>query len=164
MKPDCTSTNRYLKGQALSFDLLMAVVIFSFALAILVTQISYQSREIDEVRKQNEMIEASYEVSEIFFREGYPKDWNESNVEILGLEKNNRISWDKLQKLESLGYQKSLALIGLDYDYNITIDGENLHWSFGRSPENSTTLVKTDRLGILNSSLVSVRIMIFNYE
>ena len=152
------------KGQVLSFDLLVAIVIFSLVLAILVAQISYNSKEIDELRKQNEMIEEAYKISEIFFREGYPKDWNESNVEILGLETNGRIDWDKIKKLESLGYQKSLSLLGANYNYNITIESTTLNWNFGKNPENSTTITKINRLGILNSSLVSIQILVFDYE
>ncbi len=163
MKQGCTSTN-HLKGQVLSFDLLVAIVIFSLVLAMLISQISYSSKEIDETRKQNEMMEASYKVSEVFFREGYPNDWNESNVEILGLGDDGRISWDKLQELENMGYQKSLSLLGLNYNYNITIESSTLDWTFGKNPENSTNLIKINRLGILNSSFVSIQVMVFDYE
>ncbi len=163
MKQGCTSTN-HLKGQVLSFDLLVAIVIFSLVLAMLISQISYSSKEIDETRKQNEMMEASYKVSEVFFREGYPNDWNESNVEILGLEDDGRMSWDKLQELENMGYQKSLSLLGLNYNYNITIESSTLDWTFGKNPENSTNLIKINRLSILNSSFVSIQVMVFDYE
>ncbi|HIE41204.1 MAG TPA: hypothetical protein EYP80_00915 [Candidatus Aenigmarchaeota archaeon] len=98
------------KGQLLSLDLLISITIFTLILAILVSQISYNSKEIIELREQNKMLEESYRIGEIFFREGYPENWNESNVEIIGLATTNRIDWNKLKKLENLGYQRSLVL------------------------------------------------------
>ena len=148
------------KGQVLSFDLLIAVTIFSLILAILVSQINRNTEKINELREQNKMIEEAYKISDIFFREGYPKNWNETNVEILGLQTNNRIDWNKLEKLKNLGYQKSLVLLGASYDYNITIQSNAINWTFGKSIENYSTIVKINRIGILNSSIVLIQIMV----
>jgi len=151
------------KGQLLSLDLLISITIFTLILAILVSQISYNSKEIIELREQNKMLEESYRIGEIFFREGYPENWNESNVEIIGLATTNRIDWNKLKKLENLGYQRSLVLLGLDYDYNITIQGNNINWSFGENPSNAKIITKIDRIGILNSTMVTIQVLVFKY-
>ena len=148
------------KGQVLSFDLLIAVTIFSLILAILVSQINRNTEKINELREQNKMIEEAYKISDIFFREGYPRNWNETNVEILGLQTNNRIDWNKLEKLKNLSYQKSLVLLGASYDYNITIQSNAINWTFGKSIENYSTIVKINRIGILNSSIVLIQIMV----
>jgi hypothetical protein len=148
------------KGQVLSFDLLIAITIFTLVFSILVSQVNYNTKKINELKEQNKMIEEAYKISEIFFREGYPKNWDENNVDILGLQTNNRIDWNKLEKLKNLGYQKSLILLGASYDYNITLQSNTIKWSFGKSIENYSTIVKISRLGILNSSIVSIQVLV----
>jgi len=148
------------KGQVLSFDLLISITLFALILGILASQINYNTKKINEIREQNKMVGEAYKISDIFFREGYPKNWNETNVEILGLQTNNRIDWNKLKKLKNLGYQKSLVLLGANYDYNITIQSNAINWSFGKSIENYSTIVKINRLGILNSSIVHIQVMV----
>ena len=120
--------------------------------------IGNNSKELSEIREQNNIIHDSFQVSEIFFNEGSPKNWTNDTVEIIGLETNNRLDWNKIKKIENdISYQKSLVLMGLNYDYNLTID----NWSFGKNPINASTIIKTNRIGILNGSLVSIQILVF---
>ncbi len=154
-----------LKAQALSFDFLIATTLFILITAILLAQVGHNTKELNEIRDKNELIDETYKLSEIFFDEGYPKNWNSSNVAVIGLEANNRISWSKLKSLEEIGYQKSLVLLGLKNDYNITIFEDNSAlYSFGKNIENASSIVKVDRVGILNNSIVSLRVLLFNYE
>ncbi len=154
-----------LKAQALSFDFLIATTLFILITAILLAQVGHNTKELNEIRDKNELIDETYKLSEIFFDEGYPKNWNSSNVAVIGLETNNRISWSKLKTLEEIGYQKSLVLLGLKNDYNITIFEDNSAlYSFGKNIENASSIVKVDRVGILNNSIVSLQVLLFNYD
>jgi hypothetical protein len=152
------------KGQILSFDLLIAITIFTLILVILISQVAYNTKRINEIREQNQMIEEANKLSEIFFSKGYPKNWDQNNVQILGLQTNNRIDWNKLKELENIGYQRSLFLLGSNYDYNLTLESGSLKWDFGKNPENASTIIKINRLGVLNSTLVSIRVLVFKYD
>lgn len=164
MKQDYLLYKR-LKGQALSFDFLIATAILFFIIAILLAQVTHNTKELNEIREKNELVEDAYKLSEIFFDEGYPKNWNSSNVIILGMETNNRIDWQKLKNLEEIGYQKSLILLGLKNDYNFTIfKGNSTFYSFGKNTENASSIVKVDRVSILNNSIVSIQVLVFDYE
>ncbi|MCK4730059.1 MAG: hypothetical protein KAT28_01965 [Candidatus Aenigmarchaeota archaeon] len=145
------------KGQIFSFDFLIACSIFILVLAILISHIGYNTMQLNELKEKRELTQSGYKLSEIFFMEGYPKNWNVSNVEIIGLQTNNRIDWNKLKELENLGYQKSLILLGLKYDYNLTIG----NYTFGKNPENASSAFIINRVGILNSSVVSIQAVIF---
>jgi len=154
-----------LKGQALSFDFLISAAIFILILAILLTQIGNNAKELNEIREKNELIKEAYKLSEIFFNKGYPENWNSTNVKIIGLQKDNRIDWNKLKSLEKIGYQKSLILLGLKNDYNFTIFNDTTPiYSFGKNTENASSIMKVDRISILNGSIVSIQILVFNYD
>jgi hypothetical protein len=164
MKRGCLLPKK-VKGQALSFDFLIACTIFILVIAILLTQVGYNTKELNEIRDKNELIDETHKLSEIFFDEGYPKNWNSSNVVVIGLETDNRISWSKLKSLEEIGYQKSLVLLGLKNDYNITIfENNSTFYSFGKNIENASSIVRVDRVGILNNSIVSVQVLVFDYD
>ncbi len=145
------------KGQIFSFDFLIACSIFILILAILINHIGYNTMQLNELKEKYELTQSGYKLSEIFFMEGYPKDWNSSNVKIIGLQTNNRIDWNKLKELKNLGYQKSLILFGLKYDYNITIG----NYTFGKNPENASSAFIVNRVVILNSSVVPAQAIIF---
>ncbi len=150
-----------LRGQVFSFDFLIASAIFLFVVALLLTQVGHNTKELNEIREKNEIIEEAYKLSEIFFSEGYPKNWNSSNVQIIGLKTDNRINFEKLESFEEIGYQKSLVLLGLKNDYNLTISNNLTKWSFGKNPENASSITKVDRISILNSSIVYIQVLIF---
>ncbi|RLI99377.1 MAG: hypothetical protein DRP06_03575 [Candidatus Aenigmatarchaeota archaeon] len=145
------------RGQIFSFDFLIACSIFILVLVILIGHIGYNTLQLNELKDKHELIRSGYKLSGIFFMEGYPKDWNSSNVEIIGLQTDNRIDWNKLKEFENIGYQKSLILLGLKYDYNITIG----NYTFGENPENASSAFIINRVGILNSSVVPMQIIIF---
>ncbi len=145
------------KGQIFSFDFLIACSIFILILAVLVSHIGYNAIQLKELKEKHELTKSGYKLSEIFFMDGYPKDWNSSNVKIIGLQTDNRIDWNKLKELENFGYQKSLILLGLNYDYNLTIG----NYTFGKNPENASSAFRINRVGILNSSVVPIQVIIF---
>lgn len=152
------------KGQSFSFDFLIACGAFLFFMAIIVAQIGQNSKEMSEAKEKNDLIEEAYTISEIFFSEGYPSNWEESNVYILGLESEGRLNYQKLEKFKSMDYQKSLILLGVKNDYNITVfDNQSAIYTIGKSTsENTSSIVRVDRIGILNGTLVSIQILVFN--
>ena len=125
-------------------------------------QVGYNTKELSEIEERNELVEETRKLSEIFFEEGYPENWNSTNVAIIGIKTDNRMDWNKLESLKEMGYQKSLVLLGLNLDYNMTIFNKtDSVWGFGKSPENASSVVKINRIGILNSSIVYIQILVF---
>ncbi|OYT42702.1 MAG: hypothetical protein B6U88_02925 [Candidatus Aenigmarchaeota archaeon ex4484_56] len=150
------------KGQIFSFDFIVAFSIFVLLLTIFTVQVGQYIIHSSEIKERQDMDNEAYEISDVFFREGVPSNWTDSNVKIIGLESNERISWDKIKKFENLGYQKTLILLGSKYDYNLQIfNKSSVIWEFGKNPENYSSIAKIVRISILNNTIISIQVLIF---
>jgi hypothetical protein len=151
------------KGQALSLDFMVASILLFMVLAFLAVQVSYELKESQETRQKEALIDAADQASNIFFSEGYPKNWTNANVETLGMEKNGRLSIEKLVYFNQISYSNATGLLGVNSDFNITILNKgNEIMSFGRPYDNATSIVKRERLGVLeNGTLVNIRVLFF---
>jgi len=151
------------KGQVLSFDFMVASILLFMVLAFLAVHAGHELKSTQESREKEELIAAAERASNSFFSEGYPKNWTLETVETLGLESNGRLSAGKLEYFNQTSYSKAIGLLGTDSDFNITLmSGQNELMSFGKSYEGATTIVKRERLGVLeNGTLVNIRILVF---
>jgi hypothetical protein len=151
------------RGQMLSFDVLIASALLVIILAVLVAKVGYSIKDSQELTEKTSMISDCDKLSNIFFEEGLPKNWTRENVQIIGLESSGRINLTKLSSFNQTSfYQNSLILLGISSDYNITIYSSGYNASFGIPYENATSIVKKDRIGVLeNGSLVTIRILTF---
>ena len=153
------------KGQIFSFDFLLASSIFLLSMGILFVYWTYTNRQIEETMQLNEMIDNVYKASEAWYREGVPSCWNSNNVVDLGLENNHRFNHSKMNSMKTeIGYGKTKMMIGLSgYDYNFTVrdTDNNTVFSFGINPSNPTNLVKMNRIGIYNASIVTLEVMVW---
>jgi hypothetical protein len=147
----------------LSFDVLIASALLMIILAVLVAKVGYSVNDSRESTEKNSMLSDCDKLSNIFFEEGLPKNWTRENVQIIGLESRGRINLTKLSSFSQLDfYPSTLILLGINSDYNITIYSTGQNFSFGKSYENATSIVKRDRIGVLeNGSLVTIRILTF---
>jgi hypothetical protein len=114
----------------------------------------------------NEMIEKAYRASEVWYREGIPTHWDSNNVVDLGLMNDNRYNQTKMNFMKNnIGYDKTKIMLGLSgYEYNFTIfdtEGNNI-FSFGNNPSNPSNLLKIERIGILQSSIVTLEVMVWS--
>ncbi len=154
------------KGQMFSTDFMIACTVFILAIAILMIYWRYTSNKIDETRIINHMIEKAYLISEIWFRDGIPEGWNETNVIDIGLSSNHRFNRTKMDTLNdpSLGYQKVSRKISIEiYDYNFTVinSTKDVLYTFGLNPTNPDNLIKVKRVGILDGKIVTVEVMVW---
>lgn len=153
------------KGQIFSSDFLIACTVFVLAFSILYVYWTYATMQIDESQRINDMIDRAYLISEIWFREGTPEYWNETDVVDLGLSNDHRFNWTKMVMMrDDIGYENVSKLIGVEiYDYNFTVynSTRDLLYSFGIPPSNPEDLIKVKRVGILNGSVAVVEIMVF---
>lgn len=153
------------KGQIFSFDFLLASSIFLLTIGILFVYWTYTSIQIEETIGMNEMIDKAYKASEIWFREGIPTYWDSNNVIDLGLENNHRFNQTKMNTMKTeIGYDKTKVMVGLSgYDYNFTVSDTNNNtvFSFGLNPSNPINLVKINRIGIYDGSIVILEALVW---
>ncbi len=154
-----------VKGQVFSFDFLLASSIFLLTVGILFAYWAYTNIQIEETRGMNEMIDKAYRSSNVWFREGVPTYWNSNNVIELGLENNHRFNQTKMNITKTeIGYDRTKTMIGLGgYEYNFTVYNTTNHtvFSFGLNPSNPRNLLKIRRIGIYDSSIVSLEVMVW---
>jgi hypothetical protein len=152
------------KSQALSMDFLIACSVFILAFSILYIYWAYTTKRIDETRKINDMIDKTYLISQIWFRDGIPVYWDSSNVIDIGLSNNHRFNQTKMNDLSVIGYNKTKERIGVEtYDYYFRVFNEtgNEVYSFGLYPSISENTIKIKRVGILNGSLALLEVMVW---
>lgn len=149
------------KAQTFSLDFFIALTIFLIGFSFLMIFWNYVNSQAYERRSSEELMDLAFSVSEIFFIEGVPKYWNEENVKVIGLANENRINQTKLNLLNSIGYENVKKKLNLDFDFILKIKNENELYSFGLSPSQASTIVKINRIGILNSNPVLIEVIIW---
>lgn len=147
----------------LSFDFLIVCSVFLFLGALLVIQAGYAVKESMEIERKDVILRDANTLGEIFFREGYPRDWNAANVQILGLESSGRISDEKLEKFGQLDVGRTMILMGLESEYNITVlCGDEVVRSYGAAYDGASSIVKKERVVVLeNGTIATVRVLVF---
>jgi len=154
------------KAQTFSMDFLIASTVFVLAFSILYVYWTYTTKQINETRDINDMIDKVYLISQIWFRKGTPEYWNPSNVIDLGLASDHRFNQTKMDSLTDplLDYDNVSDLIGVEtYDfyfriYNTTND---LIYDFGLEPSSPENVIKIKRVGILNRNVAIVEVMVW---
>lgn len=114
------------RAQIWGMDLVVAVIIFSIGLT------GFYLYSLNEQGSSQEIVELlSYDgriISEIILSEGYPENWDTSNVVEIGILKNNKIDETKLENfynLASTNYTRTKHLFNTIYDYYFFLD-ENM--------------------------------------
>ncbi len=156
-----------MKSQFWSFDIIFAMVIFVFTIIILSyvwynigNQLTLASG-FDAVIIQTQLQSLNARITS----PGSPVDWESTvtatnsltwgNVSIgLGTGQANNLAYWKIGTLESMSnsnYQATKALLGISYDYYITLSSPNYQIAIGRNPVNSAT--KTTSIQVATKSV-----------
>ncbi|MGC9310690.1 MAG: hypothetical protein ACP5E4_03105 [Candidatus Aenigmatarchaeota archaeon] len=152
------------RGQALSVDFLVVMSTVIFLSTILLVYLGHKSSYTEELRASEEMMSEAEKIGDAFFYGGFPQDWTADNVESIGLQSGNRLDSSKLEEFGKLDYQKSIYLLGLRSDYNISLSiNGSTEYSFGTPYEgkNASSILRLKRLGTLNGSLAFIEILVF---
>lgn len=112
------------KGQIISVDLIVSVVIFIsvFAVCLLVSV-----RSLEELRDSYEssiLNKKVQRISEILVRtQGLPQDWNETSATSIGLAESEFIlNYTKILRLKNMQASRVRSLLGLgEYDFFVNI-------------------------------------------
>lgn len=173
-----TTDNLRKKAQAISIDFYLSLGIFIIILALGVTIWHNSMQDISWSIQINEMDNYANKIADSLIRsKGYPLDWDNNSVELLGLvEKSHILSYQKALEMKNISVNKMNSLFG-HVSYNlyieinnisnlpVIIDNVNLTWgSLNNNTANSVT--KAKRFSILHNKdkfeRVSVNVFIWN--
>lgn len=156
------------KAQAWGFDLMIAAIIFTFAIVL------FYVFSINNSHDTQEIIDSlSYDGSNIadnLVSAGYPSDWNSSNVAKIGLLTDDKIDESKLSQFQILAlsdYQRTKSLLDSANDYyitfseNITINGTAIEF-IGNKNDNSKNLIRTTRMIVYKEKPVAIYINVWS--
>ncbi|MGV8150653.1 MAG: hypothetical protein ACP5NV_02915 [Candidatus Woesearchaeota archaeon] len=103
------------KSQVWTIEFILSFLIFTAAILLSVKSVVnvYANDNIIEVQGDSESI------SQYLLSQGYPEDWDESNVIRPGISTNNRINETKLSNFYFLDYQQTKNYFGLRSDFFI---------------------------------------------
>ena len=173
-----------MKLQFLSFDVIFAIVTFAFAVSMLAFVWYNINSELDlssGTGVQNMQIELQ-SFSDKLLGSGYPNNWYAgitvsntltwSNMSIgLGGAAPGSISLAKVTAFESMASGNYLAtkpMLGVEYDYYVTIRGSNFIIPIGRAPSpspgsglNGVTVQSTTKAVEINGQSASMQIYIW---
>lgn len=123
------------KGQIWSFDLMVAITIFSIGFLIFYFYAfnnPNESKEIIENLKYDGKIISNYILSD-----GSPENWNSTNLIKIGILTDNKINQTKLEQFYNFSqtnYSETKKMFNTKYDYifflsnNMTIDSANVDY------------------------------------
>lgn len=150
------------RAQTFSFEFFIALTIFLIGFSVLIVFWNYANIQIHEKKSSEELISVALSLSQIFFVEGYPKQWSLENVKVIGLASENRINQTKLELLGSAGYETTRNKLKIDSDFYFRIHNQTQEfYFFGKLPRQDSTVVKINRLGILNSTPVIIEVVVW---
>lgn len=162
---------RNKKAQAWGIDLIVGVIIFSIGVLIFFI---YSINHSGEAKESLEGL--SYEGNTLFsniLSEGYPKDWNESNVIEIGILDNNKINETKLERFYYLSkdnYKETKSIFNTRYDYYFSFENMTINSSviqgignaeINLSSINATNLLKITRFSIYEEKPTTVYLYIW---
>ena len=143
---------------------MVSVMIFVIVIIIYFQYIN--NLETQEQHTLNELTIDSNYIANSLVSEGYPKDWNTTSVERIGLTDNNhRINSTKLESFITMDYNTTRRMFGTNHHYymyfedtNNTVIPVNGTSVIGYYSNDSSYLIKRTRLVILDSEIVRMEV------
>ena len=138
---------QFSKGQVSSYDVLIAIVIFMMMFVVLrQLPISNLASAVNDFSYSEMKIYSGQAVDSMLKTNGYPTNWNNGNVVLIGLaERPNIIDSEKVEQLLLVDYESAKEALALNkYDFNFSIDSidDSLDFSYGVSvPEDKEIIV-----------------------
>lgn len=133
------------QGQYIAFITLVMIFIFITLVFTFADSIS-RALTVDEdtfqlVQRENNRI------GNTLLQPGYPTNWNDQNVERIGLTTNNRLNQSKINKAKATDYNEFQNLLGANYDVHINISAGQTgsFQTIGRINSDADIIVTTTR-------------------
>lgn len=158
---------KHNKGQVWYTDFIVSVLIFMIAIIIYFEYVNNLSKE--EESDLEGMVMDAKAVSNNLMSEGFPDDWNQSDVLIIGVADNNRINDTKMGKFYNMIHDSAKLKFGISDSYYVYLqdrNGQKIWFDSkqyaGEEPENPAKLVKIDRVTIYNDDIVKMVVQIWH--
>ncbi len=104
-----------IKAQVWYIDFVIAIAIFTVAFVIFINASSdILDRENDEF---SIIADDSGRISNMLMTKGYPENWDNNTVQILGIMEKNRVNETKLLMAANTSYDKARTLFATKYEY-----------------------------------------------
>ena len=143
-------------GQVLTSDFVLSLIIFFVIFEFTFTIWNMAQSKTMHLEAERRMQEKTAFMTETLIKsQGYPANWNEDNVILIGLSDENFIIQDeKVEEFQSMDYEKIKNIFGIeDYDLNVTISTETAYYTIGRDiDDDALIIVPIRRIILLNSS------------
>jgi len=155
------------RGQAWAFDLMIATIIFiSGIFAFYLYSLNYQTEAQETL---DSLFYEGNSVAEDLLSEGFPNNWNEGNVQRIGLTSFGKINETKLEKFYNLSLNSSqiTSILKLNNYYYVNLSdtlliNEQIIDGIGNIPNNPENIIKISRLTIYKDKPSTLNIFIWN--
>jgi hypothetical protein len=156
---------KYRKGSA-SFDFVFAALLFIIILGFTAVTYSGYVEQYVLNEKKAELETKVLAISDTLVKsKGYPIDWEDdvSGLEVLGLaESENILSMEKMNALNSISYNESAELLGINGEYYIEIRSidDQIFFSKGVELTNSSS-VSIERTVYFNQTFCKLVVRLY---
>ena len=158
------------KAQAWGFDLMLAAILFTAGIVVFYIYTLNYPTEGKEILDQ-----LAYEgglMTDNLLSEGFPPNWDSTNVVRIGIHDNKKVNETKLEKFYNLsiepgGYQKTRSLFNTRYNYFFNFSEQMTLPIFGNvsgignQPSNPQNLIKITRFTIYKDKPVTLNLFIW---
>lgn len=174
MNPHNLRIIKIKKGQIWTLDYIIGLLVFIAVILISFTLIRDLKADANRFEKA---LQESNHISMNLVNPGSPITWNSSNIISIGLCENNRVNLTKLEEYDKLDYNTTKVYLQVSGEYvfyfenRTTIIQQNNKCFRGyylgdictlNIPSEADNIAKTERLVILNSSIVKMVIIVWN--
>ena len=146
--------NNQKKAQVWYVDFMVGLLILITTLLIYYQYQGNLSGEFDA--EWQEMILDSKTITSSLITAGYPINWTNETVSVLGLTDGNyRINSTKIDQFSNLSYKRAKELFRTRFNFLLFIEDGNgtVHYETGLNATNHSFLVQSTRFVIYNSSI-----------
>lgn len=155
-------------GQAWGFDLIAALAIFvSGMIFFYFYSVNYSGQKDSSSVSIQQKAEF---IADSLLTEGFPENWNENNVERIGIYDNDKINQTKLEMfyfLSDNNYQNTKEIFNLNDEFyirfpgEVNIDGNNVE-SFGNIPTEFDNLIVISRVVVYENQIRTMEVVVWN--
>jgi len=149
-----------MKAQAWTLDFIFAMLIFSIAIILLLTH--------TVGRTDYNIVYDFDKISSHLITDGYPTNWNNTNVVYPGLLSNGILNETKINQIKLLNNSFIISSFGIRNNFYVNItdrNGKTINISgpacFGIKPSNPSEIIEGKRLSSFNGVPVIINIMVW---
>jgi hypothetical protein len=151
------------KAQVWFLDFVVGLLMF---MVVVFVYYDYSNNLVDDSETDwDEMIIDSKTMSSSLMSMGYPNNWNETNVQRIGvLNSNYRLNQTKIERFVNMSYDTTKDIFNTRFKYYFFIQDKNdtIYFPAGKFPTDHRYLVQTTRILIYNSSVYRMVLYIWN--